>query len=119
MFQESPNSNRPKGKNFLSCKNVALKFFKMYTFLSLNAWKDLVKLGLIFISRYTIVAGYYDFTLVVSVSVHLSVCLLYYCSSILLFPDNKLSECQWIFTKLGMCIDIVEMWFRIANLVNF
>ena len=22
---------------------------------------------------------------------------------------------QWIFTKLGMCIDIVEIWFGIAN----
>ena len=24
------------------------------------------------------------------------------------FPDDK---SQWIFTKLGMCIDIVELWF--------
>ena len=27
---------------------------------------------------------------------------------IFLFPDN-LSKHQWIFTKLGMCIDIVEI----------
>ena len=24
------------------------------------------------------------------------------------FPDDNLSKHQWIFTKLGMCIDIVE-----------
>ena len=31
------------------------------------------------------------------------------------FPDANLSKHQWIFTKLGMCIDIVEVWFGIAN----
>ena len=31
------------------------------------------------------------------------------------FPDDYLSKHQWIFMKLGMCIDIVEIWFRIAN----
>ena len=25
------------------------------------------------------------------------------------------SKPHWIFTKLGMCIDIVEIWFGIAN----
>ena len=34
---------------------------------------------------------------------------------IFLFPDDNLSKPQWIFTKLGMCIDIVEIWFGIAN----
>ena len=29
--------------------------------------------------------------------------------------DDNLSKCQWIFTKLSMCIDIVEIWFRIAD----
>ena len=29
------------------------------------------------------------------------------------FPDDNLSN-QWIFTKLGMGIDIVEIWFGIA-----
>ena len=48
-------------------------------------------------------AGYYGFTLVVRPSVHFS------------FPDDNLSKRQWIFTKLGMCIDIVEIWFGIAN----
>ena len=32
-----------------------------------------------------------------------------------LFPDDNLSKHQWIFTKLGTCIDIVEIWFGIAN----
>ena len=31
------------------------------------------------------------------------------------FPEDNLSKHQWIFTKLGMCIDIVEIWFGIAN----
>ena len=31
------------------------------------------------------------------------------------FPDDNLSKHQWIFTKLGMCIDVVEIWFGIAN----
>ena len=31
------------------------------------------------------------------------------------FPDDNLSKPQWIFTKLGTCIDIVEIWFGIAN----
>ena len=30
------------------------------------------------------------------------------------FPDDNLSK-QWIFTKLGMCTDIVEIWFGIVN----
>ena len=40
--------------------------------------------------------------------------------SISLFPDDNLSKCQRIFTKLGMCIDIVEIWFgNLANGKNF
>ena len=31
------------------------------------------------------------------------------------FPDDNLSKHQRTFTKLGMCIDIVEIWFGIAN----
>ena len=31
------------------------------------------------------------------------------------FPDDNLSKHQWIFTKLGMCIDTLEVWFGIAN----
>ena len=31
------------------------------------------------------------------------------------FPDDNLSKHQWIFTKLGVCIDIKEIWFGIAN----
>ena len=31
------------------------------------------------------------------------------------FQDDNFSKHQWIFTKLGMCIDIVEIWFGIAN----
>ena len=31
------------------------------------------------------------------------------------FPDDNLSKHQGIFTKLDMGIDIVEIWFGIAN----
>ena len=31
------------------------------------------------------------------------------------FPDDNLSKHQWIFTKLRMCVDTVEIWFGIAN----
>ena len=32
-------------------------------------------------------------------------------TSIFSFPDDNFSKYQWIFTKLVMCIDIVETWF--------
>ena len=35
--------------------------------------------------------------------------------SIFSFPLDNFIKCQSIFTKLGMCIDIVEVWFQIAN----
>ena len=54
-------------------------------------------------------AGYYGFTLDVRVSVHPS-----YISPFV-FPDDNLSKHQWIFTKLALCIDIVKIWFGIAN----
>ena len=31
------------------------------------------------------------------------------------FPENNLSKYQWNFAKLGMCIDIMEIWFGIAS----
>ena len=31
------------------------------------------------------------------------------------FPDDNLSKYQWIFTKLGLCIGIVEIGFEIVN----
>ena len=48
-----------------------------------------------------IVAGYYGFKLDVRVDIS--------------FSDANMSKHQWIFTKFGMCIDIVEIWFWIAN----
>ena len=59
-----------------------------------------------FIPRHTIVAGYCGFILVVFLSV--------ICPSIFSFPDDNLSKLQWIFIKLSMCIDIVEIWFGVA-----
>ena len=31
------------------------------------------------------------------------------------FPEDNLSKCQGILTKLGTCIDMKEIWFGIAN----
>ena len=36
-------------------------------------------------------------------------------TSVFSFPDDNLSKYQWIFTKLGVCFDIVETWFGIAD----
>ena len=66
----------------------------------------------IFIASHTIVAGYYGFTL----DVRVSVCPSVICPSIRFsFPDDNLSKHQWIYTKFGMCTDLVEIWFCIAN----
>ena len=35
--------------------------------------------------------------------------------SVFSFLDDNLGKHQWIFTKFGMCIDIVEIWFEIAK----
>ena len=50
-----------------------------------------------------------------------SIQLSYIHLSIFLFPDDNLNKYewivkyQWILTKLGRCIDTVEVWFGIAN----
>ena len=36
-------------------------------------------------------------------------------TSRILFPDDNMSKYQWVFTKLAMCIDIVEICFGAAN----
>ena len=30
------------------------------------------------------------------------------------FPDDNLSKCQGILTKLGICVDMKEIWFGLA-----
>ena len=35
--------------------------------------------------------------------------------SVFSFPDDNLNKYQWIFTKFGTCIDIVEICFAIGN----
>ena len=32
---------------------------------------------------------------------------------------DNISKYQWNFTKFGMCIDIMEIWFEIAHFANF
>ena len=56
--------------------------------------------------------GNNGFMLDIRVSIHPSVVRPFVRFS---FPDDNLSKHQWIFTKPGMCIDIVEIWFGIAN----
>ena len=48
-------------------------------------------------------------------SMCLSIHQLYVHPSVFLFPDDNMSKHQWIFTKLGMCIDIMEIWFGIVT----
>ena len=36
-------------------------------------------------------------------------------TSIFSFQDDYFTKYQWIFTKLGVCIDIVDVCFGIAN----
>ena len=55
-------------------------------------------------------AGHYGFRLEVHVSIPAS-----YVLRPTVFPDDNLSNQQWIFTKFGLCFDIVEIWFGIAN----
>ena len=70
----------------------------------------------VFIHRHTIVARYYGFMLDVRVSVRAFVRPSYVRPTVRFsFPGDNLSKHQWIFTKFGMCIDIVEIWFGIAN----
>ena len=66
----------------------------------------------LFMSRHTIVAGYYGFKLDVRVSVRTSVSRP---SVHFSFPDDNLSKHQCSLTKLGVCIDILEIRFGIAN----
>ena len=36
-------------------------------------------------------------------------------TSVFSFWADNLSKYQWIFAKLGMCIDIMKIWLGIAN----
>ena len=65
--------------------------------------------------RHTIVAGYYGFTLDVRVSVRPSVYQSVVRPSVFRSRLRELCQLQWIFTKPGMCIDIVDIWFEIDN----
>ena len=74
----------------------------------------------IFIPHHTKVAGYYGFTLDVCVGKFRQILteLSAQDTPIFLFPDDNFSKHKWIFTKLGMCIDTMEVWFGIANVQN-
>ena len=38
---------------------------------------------------------------------------------VFLFLDNNLGRSQWIFTKLDVCIDVVESWFGMGKFHQF
>ena len=40
-------------------------------------------------------------------------------SSVFLFPDNNLSKISMDYTKLGMCLDNIKIWFGIAKWAHF
>ena len=73
----------------------------------------------IFIPRHMIVAGYFGIMLAVRVSVHLSIHLCVYVHSSVRpyfhFWGITWSKYQWIFTRFGVYIDIVEILFAIVN----
>ena len=48
-----------------------------------------------------------------------SVCRMYIFLSIFSFPEDNLSKYKWKFTKLGVCIDSVEVWFGILLMGKF
>ena len=49
-------------------------------------------------------------------SVCLSVCLSIVHPSVRFsFPDDNLSKHQWIFTKSGVCIDIMGIWYELLK----
>ena len=63
-----------------------------------------------------IVAGYFHVERPCVLNVHVSVCpSVVHPSDRISFRDDNLSKHQWIFTKFGLCIDIVEIWFGIAD----
>ena len=64
---------------------------------------------LFFIPPHMIVAVYCSITL------FLYVCQCVVHSSVIPFPDDNFNKCEWIFPKLGVCIDIMEIWIGIAN----
>ena len=37
----------------------------------------------------------------------------------ILFPDDNLSKHQWIFSKLGRCINVVEIWVGVGLLMGY
>ena len=81
-------------------------FFYLFFFVTVIAL-------LLFRHCHTILVGYYGFKLDIPVSafpfvIHLSILHIR-------FTDDNLWKRQWILTKLGMCIDTVEIWFIIAN----
>ena len=91
---------------------------------SVMVWKYACAFGIFlklyfvyYIPHHTIVAGYYGFTGCRCVCP--SVCPSIHRQSVRLsvfhIRMRNLSKHQWIFTKLGMCIDIMEIWFGIAK----
>ena len=58
---------------------------------------------------------HYGFTLDICMSVYLSVFWSVVHLLVSLFSDNNLGKFQWLITKLGFSINIMDIWFRVAN----
>ena len=91
----------------LICRDTDIsKYFRE----SLGLRDNESRLYLAYHTQNMIVAGHYGFML--DVCVHLSVCLSICCPSVCIFiSDYNLSKYQWIFTKLAMCIDSMEVCY--------
>ena len=96
------------------CTVCICHFNRNFEVQSLRRFTVLIRSTSFFIPCHTIVAGYYGLHWTsVYLSIHRSV-RRHVRPSIFRFRMIT-SKHQWIFTKLGVCIDIVDIWFGIAN----
>ena len=94
--------------NFQHCLHETSEKYKL-TLNDMQAART-VTLGYVFFHSYTlrkIVVGFCSFTS----DVHLSFVHLF----VFLFPYDNLRKYQWIFSRLGLCIDIVKIWFGLLT----
>ena len=87
---------------YITLAQVSKKSYFSHFCVGVNNKTELKRIASLFIPRHTIVG---------CPCVRPSVVR----SSVFSFPDDNLSKCQWIFTKLGVSIDIMEIWYGIVN----
>ena len=89
--------------------------FPDYNLVNINEFSsNLVCALILWWSGLGLLMGKFRLFLTVTSAVHRSVHLLHISPSIFSFMDDNLKK-HWIFSKLSMCIDIVDIWFNTAN----